>query len=460
MKLKNIEIDNFRAIKSLNLDLHPNLTVLIGDNASGKSTILDALAIGLGAVLSHLPEAKGNDFKPSDFRVYSTEVEMGQNPLFDDHIREANSKAHYMRVALNTVNKTLSWDRIKRLDKTKRTSEELAGIKKLGLKHLHHYLEEIIIGVQENEAIDLPVLVYYGTERTASPIPERQGKFQEMFSRFDALNNALNSKAHFRTAVEWFIAKENEELRVGRAQRNVDYSLPELRTVRQAVEQIIRGCKNLRSESHPPRLLIDFQNQADSSNQTNSAALVTLDLFQLSDGFRSLLALVIDLARRMTQANPHLDNPLTSEAIVLIDEIDLHLHPKWQQTVLGDLMRVFENTQFIVTTHSPQVLSTIHKENIWILNYDEQEGILPLRPIAEPYGTESNETLHSLMNVDPCPRHLPEVQDYKKYLSLVNDGEYDTKEAVELRKKLSTVFQEDYFTMVDMMIRKYKVLGL
>ncbi len=452
MKLKNIEIDNFRAIKSLNLDLHPNLTVLIGDNASGKSTILDALAIGLGAVLSHLPEAKGNDFKPSDFRVYPS----GQNDLFNDDkgIKALNKKARYMRVALCTINTPLSWDRIKRLDKTKRTSEELANIKKLGVKPLHHYLEDIIIGVQENKAIDLPVLVYYGTERTASPIPERQGKFQEMFSRFDALNNALNSKAHFKIAVEWFIAKENEELRAGKAQRDLDYILPELHTVRQAVEQTIKGCKNLRSQSHPPRLLIDFQNQTDST------ALVTLDLFQLSDGFRSLLALVIDLARRMTQANPHLKNPLTSEAIVLIDEIDLHLHPKWQQTVLGDLMRVFENTQFIVTTHSPQVLSTIHKENIWLLNYDEQEGIISSRPINESYGTASNETLHSLMNVDPYPQHLPEVQEYNQYLLLVHHGKYDTKEALQLRKKLATVFQEDYFTVADMMIRKHKVLGL
>lgn len=448
MKLQEIEIDNFRAIKSLKLNLHPNLTVLIGDNASGKSTILDALAIGLGAVLSHLPEAKGNDFKSSDFREHPIDT------LFDDQIEKVNKKARYMRVGLNTVNKALSWDRIKRLDKTKKTSAELASIKKLGLKHLHHYLEDIITGVQDNKIIDLPILVYYGTERTASPIPERQRQFQKMFSRFDALNHALNSKAHFKTAVEWFIAKENEELREGRARRDLDYILPELQTVRQAVEQTISGCKNLRSKSHPPRLLVDFQNQTDSTS------LVTLDLFQLSDGFRSLLALVIDLARRMTQANPHLDNPLTSEAIVLIDEVDLHLHPKWQQTVLRDLMCTFNNAQFIVTTHSPQVLSTIHKENIWVLKYDEQEGVIASRPITESYGAASNETLHSLMGVDPCPRHLPEVQEYNKYLLLVHNGQYDTQEALQLRKKLATVFQEDYFTTTDMIIRKHKALGL
>jgi predicted ATP-binding protein involved in virulence len=85
-----------------------------------------------------------------------------------------------------------------------------------------------------------------------------------------------------------------------------------------------------------------------------------------------MLALVMNLARRMLQANPQREKKaLESEAIVLIDEVDLHLHPKWQQRVLIDLMAIFPNTQFIVTTHSPQVLTTIKPEHIILLEHEK-----------------------------------------------------------------------------------------
>ena len=90
----------------------------------------------------------------------------------------------------------------------------------------------------------------------------------------------------------------------------------------------------------------------------------TLELDQLSGGQRAILALAADLAWRMAQGNPHLEDPLASEAIVLIDEVELHLHPSWQQRILNDLRRTFPNAQFIVSTHSPQVLTTVEPKNI------------------------------------------------------------------------------------------------
>jgi predicted ATP-binding protein involved in virulence len=89
-----------------------------------------------------------------------------------------------------------------------------------------------------------------------------------------------------------------------------------------------------------------------------------------------MLAMVMDLARRMAQANPRLEDPLQSEAIVLIDEVDLHLHASWQQTILPDLLRVFPNAQFIVTTHSPQVLTTVEPEQIQILDWQNNQPSL------------------------------------------------------------------------------------
>ena len=248
----------------------------------------------------------------------------------------------------------------------------------------------------------------------------------------------------------WFVAKENKEAREVKERQYFNYKLREIEIVRQAVEPIIKECRNLRSELNPSRLLVDFQNEQPA----------TLEISQLSHGFRTLLALVMDLARRMAQANPHLDNPLNEEAIVLIDEIDLHLHPKRQQSILPDLIRTFPNTQFIVTTHSPQVLSTVHKENIRLLKCCEELGICAYRPIIEPYGAESTEALQSIMQVDPRPQNLPEVEEYNRYLYLVNHGQYDSAEAIELRSKLEKVLEKSQFNLADMLIRKHKALVL
>jgi predicted ATP-binding protein involved in virulence len=433
MKLKSVHIENFRSIKALELSLHPQLTVLIGDNATGKTTLLDALAIGLSPILTHLPEVSGIGFKQHDLRQVTEE-----------------QKAPYMRVKL-TNDEQVQWDRMMRRDKTKQTQKALPDT--IGLKSLHAYLEKIIIGVQNNQPILLPVFVYYSTERAVfSSTLETKEINNQKLTRFNGLNKALESKTNFREAMGWFIAQENQEAREIKARQDFNYKRREIEIVRQAVETTIKACRNLRSELTPPRLLVDFQNEQEQS--------ITLEISQLSHGFRTLLALVMDLARRMAQANPHLDHPLNEEAIVLIDEIDLHLHPKWQQTLLQDLMHTFPKTQFIVTTHSPQILSTVHKENIWLLKCDEQLGICAARPITEPYGAESTEALQSIMHVDPRPQNLPEVQEYNRYLSLVNHGQYDSAEAITLRSKLENVLEKNQFKLADMLIRKYKALGL
>ena len=110
-----------------------------------------------------------------------------------------------------------------------------------------------------------------------------------------------------------------------------------------------------------------------------------LSLDQLSGGYRIVLALAADIAARMVTGNPHRDNPLESEAIVLIDEVELHLHPSWQQRVLIDLARTFPNTQFIVSTHSPQVLTTVEPQRIVKL-YWEDDRIVAGAPEGATYG--------------------------------------------------------------------------
>jgi predicted ATP-binding protein involved in virulence len=163
-----------------------------------------------------------------------------------------------------------------------------------------------------------------------------------------------------------------------------------------------------------------------------------LRISQLSDGFRVVLGLVMDLARRLALANTQIRidgniivNPLDLPAIALIDEVDLHLHPSWQQRILSDLARTFPGTQFIVTTHSPQVLSTIRRENIRVLGENSAE-----MPLASTYGQPSGDVMHSVMLVDPQPP-IEEKQNLDRMTALVDQGLWAQPEATTLMAQLT-----------------------
>jgi hypothetical protein len=114
--------------------------------------------------------------------------------------------------------------------------------------------------------------------------------------------------------------------------------------------------------------------------------------------------MVGDIARRLAIANPSLDDPLQGEGIVLIDEIELHVHPKWQRKIIPDLTRTFPNCQFIVTTHSPQVLSHVQPENIYILQ-STPDGIIASHPESS-YGRDSNQILEDYMGTPERPQDI------------------------------------------------------
>jgi hypothetical protein len=159
-----------------------------------------------------------------------------------------------------------------------------------------------------------------------------------------------------------------------------------LAALRRAAKGFLPECKNLRAETSPkPRLLVDKGG-------------LELDARQLSDGERGLLALVLDLARRLSQANPGLADPTKQgEAVVLIDELDLHLHPKWQRTIVDRLTMTFPRCQFIATTHSPQVVAAVEPEQVLLLTSTEV-----VRP-DRTFGMDSNWILRYLMEADDRP---------------------------------------------------------
>ena len=329
MKLKNVSLENFRSKASSCLELGSRLTLLIGENGTGKTTFLDAIAIALGEILTYLPEVKGINFKTRG----------------DIH-QQDGKPAPYTRIKV-VASTGVGWDRMQKRDKSKRTAMQIkAG---LGVKQLHRYLQESILDPWNlGLPFQLPVIVQYGVKRAwldYSPVSRRG--FPKDHSRFESLADALNSTSRFRSALNWFYNKENEESRLKQERRDFDATLPELNAVRRCITTLFPNLSNPRFTLNPLRFVVSQDGEE-------------LEIDQLSDGYKTMLGLAIDLGWRMAGANPHLEDPLAAEAIVMIDEVDLHLHPAWQQRVVSDLLRCFPNTQFILTTHSSVVVEGIN----------------------------------------------------------------------------------------------------
>lgn len=429
MKLEQLHLVNFRCFENLTMDFGKRLTVIIAENGAGKTALLDAIAIGFGRYLTKVPGISGRTIKDTDLRIST-----GERP------------APFAMLAWETRTENdqkVSWASVRRRDGSVPTGtigQQLSGLQQTllskGVKEIDEFTLSLVRAEEEQKAYFLPVIAYYGTNRTIREEVQRRRGFKKKFTRFDALDGALEPDARFRSAFEWFNAMEDVERREREVRRDFDYRHPDLQIVREAIERMLQGYINPRTEIRPLRFVID--------HISPDGQVRTLRISQLSDGYRIVLGVVMDLARRMTEANSHAVpasmqgmSPLDMPAIALIDELDLHLHPRWQQRIVTDLMQTFTNTQFIVTTHSPQVLSTVKSENVRVISTDSSGRIVAGQPLAATYGMPSGDVMHSVMLVEPQPP-VPERAELEHLTELVDQGGYDEPEALHLMQKLAT----------------------
>ena len=407
MKLKSVDIENYRAIEQISLWLDPSLTVLHGDNGCGKTSVLSAIAVGLGA-----RELFG--------------------PLLDTFIdfceEDWREAAGDPRVLFTTTD-GYTYDR-----QGTRSADDRERMEQWWLSDRERMEKGL---VEDSPRVNnLTIVVLYGTDRTVSDMPELVLRHPppRLVPRLDALKGALAARTDFEGLLTWFYFKEIEELRERSARRDLDYQLKDVSAVRQAITSMLPEVSGLRTESNPLRFVVSVRSE--------QGRVERLSLDQLSGGYRIMLALAADLARRMVQSNPHLDDPLKSEAIVLIDEIELHLHPAWQQRILADLRRTFPNAQFIVSTHSPQVLTTVEQQRIVELAR-EGDRIVAGVPAGATYGAEAGDVLSVVMGVKERPEN-EFTKALEQYRHLISEGEGESEEALVLRRKLEKLSPRDY----------------
>jgi len=407
VKIKQLTLTNFRRFIDFEINFEKQLTVLVARNGAGKSSVLDGVATALGLFLTRIPDVQGINPKDTDFRIFPD-----------------GKKPPYMRIACESYD-NVSWDRTEKRDQTKKTAADIPPAE--GVKKLNDYVDQFVDKYNESEEFKLPVFIHYGTGRGVFGVPQRTKSFSKNFSRFDSFSGALDSRTNFRGFVEYFYFLESKEDKLQKKQQSFEVELPELKAIRLSVSKLGLGFSNPESV-YPAGIQVDWKE--DGSRESKK-----LRIEQLSDGYRTTLAMIMDIAARMAEANPESQAPLEAEGVVLIDEVELHLHPGWQQHILNDLIKIFPKIQFIVSTHSPQVVTSVSPRSLRVIEWQDDKPSLRLIDFSE--GAESQQVLHSVLGVQSSrPEHLDIVNKLHQYQAFVNQNDWDSKDALKLRRAL------------------------
>ena len=416
MIVEKLKLVNFRGIDEMELDFDPKVNVIFGANGAGKSTILDALAISLSWAANRIKHSTSSG-----------------KPIVERDIKNGTSFS-----SLEIETDFASW----KIVKNKKGRGSPGG--KSNFSELKEFVESIQNRLEHNDnSMGLPLFVYYPVNRAVVDIPLRIRK-KHNFDVFSAYDEALDGGASFRAFFEWYREKEDleNEMRLN-SPNNIAIMMDyHLQTVRSAWEAFLPEFKNFRVRRNPLRLEVEKNGEK-----------VSVD--QLSDGEKILITVVGDLARRLAIANPGLNNPLECKAIVLIDEIDLHLHPAWQRMVIEKFPTVFPNCQFIVTTHSPHVLTHTTVERLIKLTQENMK-IDWERPV-ESYGKNTDRVLEDLMGLDTT-RPDGVTEGLTEIYKLISNNKLDDA-LNKINQLKQTIGDDPDLLRAEVLIKRKEIIG-
>ena len=368
MIAKDLFLKNVRAIENSAFRFQSGFNLIIGANGVGKSSVLDSLQVCLSTLVTRASgfRARVGGFGVDDIRAGADLL------LVECHVEIDLAEFGY----LTQVSRNDSADQGAR-----------AGWP--GRQGRRSPMRSWFLGTVPTPAAvapptGRPLALLYSTKRAvpSERAPRKRAAAGGVAAAFaEAL---VNRELRLGELAMWM--RVQDALRSQRAG-----STKALGAFETAVVRFLPGYSNLRPDGDRPGLLID---RGDG----------TIPVRQMSDGERGVLALVLDLTRRLVQANPEMDDPVSNaEAVVLIDELELHLHPKWQRQIIRKLETTFPRCQFIATTHSPQVVGELAHDRIQILT---ENGVFwP----ARSFGADSSRVLEEIMEAPPRTHEVEEL---------------------------------------------------
>lgn len=418
MKLINIRLRNYKVFKELYLDLSGKSTVLFGVNGVGKSTVLSAISFIFRVFLNQMNPAQSKAFEK-----------------FQDDMLTVGSDCLEIQASVKLMDTYLLARNYRPAEKNSRSTE--LTYSKVNYSAFKEKFKQLYLSSDE---IGMPIFVHYGTNRAVLNIPDKiRGK--QSFDKLSAIERAIDYQTDFQSFFEWYRDKEADEIIKARDYSNYEYRDPALACVRRAIEAMIGDVSGLRIKRDPVRMVVD-----------KSGKEVRVDM--LSDGEKCTLALLGDLAKRLVLANPKAEDPLNGSGIVLIDEVELHMHPSWQRRILRVLREVFPNIQFIVTTHSPQVLGEANDGYVIIsLGLDSDGYGIAETGIRRMDGYDSNMILEEFMETSSESSIKKDL--VKSVNEAIRKGEFEFAERkLEELKELAGSDDEEYILAKGYLLRR------
>lgn len=462
--LSKLRLIDFRRFNEFDMNFDRQLTVVVGENGDGKTAIADGIVKTLSWLTSNLIKEDN-----SGKRILGTDIHVNSTQYAEINADFCLAKQGCYNIALSRA-------------------VDGAEEKKDGYVVEIKALADLYRTVNARRQINLPVFAFYSADRSrgssASTIQEKLDD-PVRTSRLDAYVDCLNADGSFLKFIKFYAQldnrafpiirtspeqiKEFEELEAAvhkiaeQGKLSYDNELWQLLEKRRAL--IVQAAPDPAAVKH-----VQIVRQAIIGMVPNATDLfvdrrlghpelkitikdVTVGVGLLSHGQKSVIAMVADLAWRLIMLNPKRDNPLEGQGIAIIDEIDLHLHPRWQQKILPKLLETFPGIQFIVTTHSPQVLTTVERHRIRILREIRDEFSGKLKIVAsdaamQTKGIASSDVLAGIMDIDPVPDE-PEARELSHYLSLIEKNDYKNEIAEKLHQKLIKHFGPRHQVMLE-----------
>ena len=393
MKILELTLHNFRGFSEKTLKLSEQFTLLIGDNGTGKTAILDALAVGAGALSLGIEAMDARYIRPDEVRQIS--YQLGQFP---------NLEPQYpVSVTCSGVldGKRINWVRSVDVEHGRTTRQNAKQIGKVAKR-----LQE---QVRSGSEVILPVVAYYPTGRLWLQKNEKSPKTLSPGSRTQGYVDCLDRASNEKLLMRWFKTMELTQLQERQPV-----------TVLSAAKKAVANCME---DWHQ----VQWEVKTDALVAESDDGRL-LPFRMLSDGVRNMLAMVVDIAYRMAVLNPQMGaDALAAPGLVLIDEIDLHLHPSWQRRIVEDLRRTFPNVQFVATTHSPFIVQSVRAGEL--INLDGRCG--------EYAGKSIEDIAEDEMGV-PVPqrsrRNEEMVEAAKKYYAALESGRQSNGQTLEQLK--------------------------
>jgi predicted ATP-binding protein involved in virulence len=415
MQIKRLILKNYKGFRNFDQRFNQHFTLIVGNNATGKTSILDALSVAFGSFLLGIPSARSRTIRQDEanetIRLYD-DVE-DSVPNFPVAV-VAEGVLHNEIVSVRvSENENYKWSR-ELLSVHGRTTSK-------GAANIQNFARESYRAITDEKEITLPLLSYYGTGRLWEEPRKISGSKRR--SRFDAYKNSHEARVSSKDLLLWIEQERLNELETSRPSER-------LKAWKSAVENCFEDDVSVNYSAARKRIEVNFKNKE-----------VVVSYDNLSHGQRNILSMVGDIAFKSILLNPHLkENALRiTPGIVLIDEIDLHLHPRWQRIIIPALQKSFPEIQFVATTHSPFIVQSL-RDGI-LLNLDDMDVD------DDVYNLGILEIVEDIQNVDApnkSAKHKTQKENVEQFMILLDEyRSLDSAEKLELESKLDSFLENN-----------------